>query len=180
MTNIVPKTSYKTLADMIDSIWLGELNTIIANGCNYSAFALIGCGIEFLGKCLQIPNGRASWFNGEPGKDFKKACTLPSLTKYDADDLYDKLRCGMVHSGFPKQGVGLSDTANQNLNASIKILDINELYSDFIDASNEVKKRLNGNALNPSDNLNSYSLATDNALIILEYESYTTSGCCFP
>jgi hypothetical protein len=180
MVQTTPMTTYKTLSDMIDSIWLNELNTILTQKCNYSAFILIGCGIEFLGKCLQIPNGRSSWFNGEPGKDFKKALSLPSLTKYDAEDLYEKLRCGMVHSSFPKQGITLTDTANQNLTGSDKVYDINELYCDFIDACNEVKKRLNGNASNQSDNLNTYPLATGNALVILDYGAYTTSGCCIP
>jgi hypothetical protein len=100
-----------TPTKFIRSVFIHELEDIV-NRHPYHAFMIMSTGIEFLGKCLKTD--RNDWNNtGSSSGTFRKAIQeIPSLQKYKQllkkFNLYDNLRCGLLHSAQPKPGITLS------------------------------------------------------------------------
>ncbi len=115
----------------------------------YITFALMGIGIEFLGKCLDV--NQKDWNKGGSEKNFNKAIdTLNSFKKYRTPirvkyKLWDSLRNGFAHSFVPKKHLGLSSKNEMKhmieyeQNGTPKInLRCEDLYVDFKGACIEV------------------------------------------
>lgn len=102
----------------------------------YLAFLLISTGIEFLGKCINSANFQDP---GHSSNDFKNALgCFDSLKKYNSIDLYSTIRCGLCHSMQPKPGIKLSDSMPQSLDKQGSIINIDNYYSDFKSACNDL------------------------------------------
>ena len=89
----------------------------------YESFLLISCGIEFLGKCIN----RRDWHeSGHSGADFNTAIrAFPSLSKYEKEDLYSKVRCGLCHAFQVKEGMLLSNLETEDA------VSVDEFYEAF-------------------------------------------------
>ncbi len=116
--------------EFIEKCLKADIGEIIDNKKYYHAFALMCIGIEFLGKCL---NSHDIQIKGRSSEDFNNALdTYPSLIKYKGiNDLYSVLRCGLLHSFLPKDGVKLTDQDND---FSTNTIGCTSLYSDFVEA----------------------------------------------
>ena len=94
----------------------------------YFAFLLMAVGIEFLGKCI---NEDEEWqTSGKSRADFNRGLSIGPLNKYSGStpDLYECLRCGLVHALTPSGGIVLSNS-DKNVN-----LNCDSFYSDFVEA----------------------------------------------
>ena len=125
-----------------------NLKRIIDIGCQTEAFQLLALHIDFIGKLLHRlkPTVTVSWDKNRPDADecFKNVCNqLDSMCKYDEDILRDNLRNGMIHNECPKPGLTLTHTLQQKLNGKNKTINLNDFYSDFCKACNDVIKMLN-------------------------------------
>ena len=129
--------------DLIKDYYISELN-VLSNKHPFTAFMVISCGIEFLGKCI---SSETDWFLGSHSKDhFNNALTkFGSLDKYSkigkeydgkGNDvsLYDIIRCGIIHSSIPKAGITITEE-NNNLPDEVGLKD---LTKDFIDACSDI------------------------------------------
>lgn len=111
----------------------------------YHAFSILCVEIEILGKCLNADQ----WHKGIVRENFYNAINkLSALKKYrkynfkeqsgrDNNRLYEILRCGMLHAGFPTD-----DTIKlgpQENNLSKDIIGCRELYDDILAAWNALK-----------------------------------------
>lgn len=144
--------------EIIKTVFIIELADIVEKH-PYIAFALIGIGIEFLGKCLDMEH--QDWAQQRLSKaHFNNAIEkLDSLRFYeqflneDTFFLYSTLRCGFAHSMIPQHrisngklyGLGVcskTDSYGHMLNVypnkEILTLKIEFLFADFVNACNEV------------------------------------------
>jgi hypothetical protein len=128
----------------IEAVFLTDLSGIIDRP--YIAFAIMGTGIEFLGKCLDL--SAAHWnVSGRSKKNFEDAInTLNSFKAYrqflTSHRLWDSLRNGFNHSFVPKWPLTLSSkgecphlfiSQNDRLN-----LRCEDFYHDFRNACLEI------------------------------------------
>ena len=128
-----------SVKEFIENYYIKDLEGLI-NNHPFTAFLVISCGIEFLGKCLSSND----WFDrGHSTDDFNNALKVfDSLNKYsslglefnknDGEDisLYSRIRCGIVHSSVPKIGLSITEGKN-NLPNEIGLKDLSK---DFINA----------------------------------------------
>lgn len=92
-----------TTENFINKVLIEEIGDIVK--CHpYLAALLIGCGIEFLGKCLDDSQESFDYKDEKACKAlFEKAMTeAPTLQKYSWKDMYYQIRCGMVHEMRPE------------------------------------------------------------------------------
>ncbi len=110
----------------------------------YHLFILIGIGIETLGAALDDK----PWFViGKSGNRFNNALKkLEPLKKYTGKDLYKNYRCGMCHIYLPNEGVGINSRLeggkHNEINGGALLLSIEDLFSDFVDACDEIIKKI--------------------------------------
>jgi hypothetical protein len=115
----------------------------------YFSFALIGIGIEFLGKCLHAKE--KSWHNGSSQYYFERAIKeLNALKKYETYlteyEMWTSLRNGFSHSLIPKPPISLSSLPGETphlkeyVRRGRKILNLKnpEFFDDFKAACHEV------------------------------------------
>jgi len=123
-----------------------NLKKIIDVGCPYEAFQLLALHIDFLGKLLHRlkPDVSTAWANDEPNARtcFENLVQLPSMQKYDKDVLRNNLRNGMIHNEAPKAHLWLTHEAPQELTKDDIVININNIYSDYSLACDEIVKRL--------------------------------------
>lgn len=129
-----------TPREFIQKFMIDEMSVIVKNHPFY-AFSLLAEAIEVLGKCL---NPISDWFaSGSSENDFYNAInTLKgfelykcfNFTKKSKDGktintnlLYSKLRCGLLHSFLPKEGITLAPSVG-NEDLSNNIVGCGELY----------------------------------------------------
>jgi len=128
-------------ASFISDHYINELSSLIADNHPFVAFIVIASGIEFLGKAIS----NNPFFEDKHSKvDFNNALSkFPSLQKYSnlglvVDNnnndisLYKGLRCGIVHSTCPQNGIVLTEGSN-DLPNEIGLID---LSNDFLAACN--------------------------------------------
>ena len=133
-----------TAKNFIDSV-IADTELIVTER-PYHAFALLCSEIEILGKCL---NSEPWHTKRKVKRDFFNAInTLPELNKYkrynsktsggkDNNKLYDTLRCGIIHAGFPKDGS--IKLINEYNDLNMDIIGCRELYDDIKKAWNNLK-----------------------------------------
>jgi len=98
-----------TAKDFIEKELLPTIESL-AESHPYSAFVLMAAGTEFLGKAMRKD---APWDDksNHGREDFNAAIEKlfpPIYKQYDNDfNLYDKLRCGLLHIMLPKDGIML-------------------------------------------------------------------------
>jgi hypothetical protein len=148
-----------TVKQFIQGVLVGEIRDIQQNGRHhYLSFGLIAQGIEFLGACL---DDHEFSVESKSRKRFEKAIKelFPSeyrefLTgKGQPFDLYEHLRCGLLHIMLPNTDVELIQndevekfaehlTVARVRNRDRLILVSQVLYTDFKNACEEVVKRI--------------------------------------
>ena len=124
-----------------------SLKKIIDAGFPYEAFQLLALHIDFLGKILHRlkPDVTVAWEADRPDAKtcFGAVCSqLKSMAKYDIDVLRDKLRNGMIHNEAPKAHLWLTHEDVQILDKEDIIININDIFSDFSIACDDVIKML--------------------------------------
>lgn len=173
--------------NFIKTVFIEQLKGIIDYPLPYHAFMIMSIGIEFLGKCLKTD--QSIWHTkarGESPDSFKKAIReIPSLKKYEPYlekyDLYDGLRCGLLHSAQPGVRITLSSEANSKNETGHLVEDkqfgierINfkceEFYADFkeacewvIEQEYEADDKMNGDFLDVPDWLPSNLYSGENS-----------------
>ena len=130
------------LASFISDHYIIELRKLISDNHPFVAFIVIASGIEFLGKAI---SNNTFFEDGHSKTDFNNALSqFPSLQKYsnlglfvknNIDlSLYKGLRCGIVHSTCPQNGIVLTE-GNNALPKEIGLID---LSNDFIAACDDL------------------------------------------
>lgn len=135
----------------IQQVFINEIGMLITNH-PYISFMIMGIGLEFLGKCLSDED--QDWnTKGKSRKSFERAIKqLDSLRNYipllkgsGEYDLYDSLRCGLLHSAVPKHQITLSSKGEMEhlriFNDRIN-LRCEDFYEDFKAASNEIIEKV--------------------------------------
>lgn len=127
--------------DLIKDNYINELKELIKADHHFTAFIVISCGIEFLGKCI---SSTTDWFLDNHSKeDFNNALTsFESLIKYstigelnrDGASFYNIIRCGIIHSSVPKNGLTITEGKNNFPNE----VGLRDLTEDFIKACNDL------------------------------------------
>jgi hypothetical protein len=157
----------------INQVLIREMGAVVTKSA-WLAFVSIGCGIEFLGKCIDTENPTDWNIEFQSAKNFRDAIhNLNAFKKYhhlnkcreltkkqcqDSGhfDLYTEFRCAMAHSYAPNGKVTLShgsrEMANLVENNGIVNFNIDELYQDFKAACEEII------AMNFSDPANKMNL----------------------
>ncbi len=139
----------KTIEEVGDSLFCNELEDLVKKN-PFMAFVIMSAILEFIAKCNKKPVDFFS--SGHSQIDCYEAINnINALNKYSIfnkttkdskgkdknnNDLYEKLRCGMLHSFFPKGGIILSSSTND---LSKKIVGAHEFYCDLQKAWNEIK-----------------------------------------
>jgi hypothetical protein len=130
--------------DFIQDVLIDEIATLIEPH-PYISFILMGIGIEFLGKCIDLTLN--DWnVSSRSKRDFESAIkTIPSLKTYEPYlipyDMYSSFRCGLAHAVSPKFKITLSSKdemehlKEQDSRLNLKVEDF---YQDFKDACNYV------------------------------------------
>lgn len=141
------KVDIHTAIDMIEDKRT-NLKKIISIGCQMDAFQLLALHLDFLGKILHRLNTNVTveWENDKPDAKtcFNLVCTqINSMKKYNSDILRDNLRNGMIHNEIPKKGLTLTHNIPQNLSNTNAVINLNDLYSDFCSACDDVIQKLN-------------------------------------
>lgn len=98
--------------EFIKSFLIKEIKEIQNNGHHYLSFGLISQGIEFLGACLDNNNFIVE---RESGNRFRLAIKEVFPTTYHRYnngkgtpyDLYENLRCGLLHIAVPRSEIEL-------------------------------------------------------------------------
>ena len=165
--------------EYIESVFINQLKVTIEIQHHFHAFMIMCIGIEFLGKCRKIEQG--VWNSKEPGessKSFKKAIQeIPSLKKYKPYlkkyDLYDNLRCSLLHSAQPGTQVTFSSEAysknekghlveHQDNGVESINLKCEEFYADFKEACEwvinqkyDLSNKMNDDFLSVPDSISS-------------------------
>lgn len=148
-----------TAKEFIQNVLITELKVIQQKeGHHYLSFGLIAQGIEFLGACL---DNKDFFIDGKSRKRFDNAIKVlfpPSyhifLTgKSKPYDLYENLRCGLLHVVLPKrdveliQGAEIKDYGNHLEKVVIEkkerlILVSQRFFEDFESACRDVIRRI--------------------------------------
>jgi hypothetical protein len=132
----------------IEKVLIQELFQVIKKS-PWLGFVSISSGIEFLGKCI---SDSSNWDSGGSKDQFNNAIRqLEGLNKYtfllDRTDfnLYNELRCGLIHSMAPKNKISLSSGKDEddNLDESRGRVNFNVdvLFDDFKQACEDVIKK---------------------------------------
>ncbi|MGD0858313.1 MAG: hypothetical protein ABR912_03235 [Terracidiphilus sp.] len=135
--------------DFIKITFLEQYREIVyAHKFHYISFALICIGIEFLGKCLDQPNG---WHDKGRSKEHFENAINELMPKYSAcsSKLYKQLRSGFAHGLLPGTDIGLTHrdesvqygTHNLGEHNGNLILVVEEFYDDFELACREILNR---------------------------------------
>lgn len=140
--------------DFIQTLYIDEVADV-KDKHPYMAYMVMAAGIEFLGKVKEQPQ-RQNWFlSGHSKEDFVNAIEqLPGLNAYSAiaDELYVSLRCGMLHSSCPKNGLTLRDgNASETISIEKTELSIDVFYDNFKEACNNVIQDINSGNLQITD-----------------------------
>jgi len=167
-----------TTKGFIEVVFINETGTL-SKTHPYIAFMIMGIGIEFLGKCLNIAS--FDWHEEKVSRQrFEEAVNnLNALAKYrtligknSQVDLYSSLRCGLAHAAAPKYEITLSsknEMPNLMLHEDGKRVNLRceDFYADFKAACEEVinknyasEDKMNQPFLSVPDYLNSASSET--------------------
>jgi hypothetical protein len=145
--------------EFIQNVLITELRDIQRKESHhYLSFGLIAQGIEFLGACI---DNNDFFIEGKSRERFEKAIRdlFPSgyhsflSGKGKPYDLYENLRCGLLHIILPKSDVELIQEAEiKKFGDHLEIKEIRKkkrlilvsqkLFKDFESACEEVKKRI--------------------------------------
>lgn len=134
-----------TPKQFIQGVLIDEMADIVDRH-PYISFALMGIGIEFLGKCINEFDDWDEKFRSKT--DFELAINkLDSFKRYipllTSHLLHDNLRNGFAHSFVPKGKLALSskdETAHLVFSTTQVNLKAEDLYADFKNACLEVIK----------------------------------------
>lgn len=138
-----------------------NLKKIISADLPFEAFQIMALHIDFLGKLLHRlkPEVTAAWEKDKPDAKtcFDAVCTqLKSMSKYDKEILRNNLRNGLIHNGVPKVHLWLTHNKAQVLDKEVILININDIYSDYCLACDDVI-----NMLESYEKMHPNSLATD-------------------
>lgn len=155
-----------TLELFIEKVLIGEIKTIQQNyGHYYLSFGLIAQGIELLGACLDSSEFHKK---GASSVRFRKAIEELFPVQYQAYnnalsdyDLYENLRCGLLHVVIPKNSIELIQESEKSIfgeHLEIKsirgqnrlILVAQDLFDDFEKACREVINRIEAGVIDQS------------------------------
>ena len=128
-----------TTAEFLRQLYIKEVFEIIP-GHPYMAYMIMGAGIEFLGKILE-QSMRQDWNTRRKSKDdFNTAMKLSGLSRYSGiSNLYESLRCGLLHAGCPGKGLRLGNILDkENLQGPNYVLNLANFYMAFKSACDEV------------------------------------------
>lgn len=138
-----------TTKDFINVVFVHQAGELTSTH-PYIAFIVMGIGIEFLGKCINIAaldwhEERVSRIRFEGAINSIKAFEKyrPLIGKGSQFDLYGSLRCGLAHAAAPKYPITLSSKNEMgNLvlhdNGQRMNLKCEDFYTDFRGACEEV------------------------------------------
>lgn len=122
--------------------WLKEYNEELKKIKDTSPLLLVLCvctGIEFIGKLLSeddIDDHRNCKVK------FEKALSeFPSLKKYKERNLYDLVRCGLVHRIVVKKGIIISPSNGTDMESATKRLNVYDFYVDFSRAVEDAQNK---------------------------------------
>jgi hypothetical protein len=138
-----------TSKEFIEDVLISEIGMMIHERHYYLSFIIMGIGLEYLGKVLK---DEGNWNKEEGSREcFEYSIkTLESLKQYrpflkksgEYDyDLYNSLRCGLVHNIAPKYEITLSSQDERGhlvIEEGRLNLKCEPFYSDFISACKEV------------------------------------------
>lgn len=113
----------------------------------YMAFVIMSAMLEFLAKCSKHVFNRNLKHN-EIINEIKNIKVLKKYTQMKfvkGEDIYSVLRCGMVHSLIPDQGIKLTKDTNDLCNMTIGA---NEFYADLNKAWQVLKQNASLNKFN--------------------------------
>ncbi|MFX0097722.1 MAG: hypothetical protein ACFE7E_08190 [Candidatus Hodarchaeota archaeon] len=153
--------------EFIQNVLVTELKDIQQKeGHHYLSFGLIAQGIEFLGACI---DNNDFFVEGKSRERFEKAITdlFPSgyhsflSGKGKPYDLYENLRCGLLHIILPKSDIELIQEAEINdFGDHLEIKEIRKkkrlilvsqrLFKDFENACETVIKRIDNKTISHS------------------------------
>ena len=102
-----------SIDNFIDTVILDEMNKIIkVHGFHYLGFILVANAIEFVGSLLDQNDFNKPRLSKKRFNRLIKECFPEEYKKYTDKDsnnnLYENLRCGMVHFMCPDVGVALT------------------------------------------------------------------------
>lgn len=124
----------------------------------YLSFGVMASMIEFMGACLDSDDFYKTGISR--GRFIRAINEIKAFSKYRKcndggdHDLYNNLRCGMVHLGRPGKGIAFTEKSNTSdqdnhlkictVNEKIKklILVCEDLYSDLSKAAKELLKKM--------------------------------------
>ena len=191
----------KSVSDFITEeliIKLGEMiNATDENGkekgWHWHAFAIMGIGIEFLGKAID-PSHPNDWdFERESRISFEYAIEhISGFSPYrnlvrnrnaTGYDLYAEFRCGLAHMFKPKPRTSLShgDKEMENKLDDNNLVNFNchHLFSDFKNSCEEVVKRIQDNTFAPGNKVYEpfiYINGTITEIPLQEVKTHNTSS----
>jgi hypothetical protein len=153
-----------TVKDFIKNVLIGEIKSIQqTHGHHYLSFGLISQGIEFLGACIDNNDFHVD----RKGRErFNNAIITLFPTQYhqyikrkgEQFDLYENLRCGLLHIVVPGSDLELiqeSEIPSYGEHLEIKtlrnrdrlILVSQKLMTDFENACNNVISQIENNSI---------------------------------
>lgn len=162
------------LKSFIQSVLINEIGRIQENGHHYLSFSLISQGIEFLGYCLDNKDLHPETTKGKKKKKdsisktrFQNAIDKLFPNSYNSYknkgssfNLFENLRCGLVHVLIPQNKLELvtEKEAKENNLSHLKtdtirgherlVLVAEVFYNDFKKACEKVIKKFENNDLN--------------------------------
>lgn len=147
-----------TVIDFIEIALIKEIKSIQQEGHHYLSFALIAQGIEFLGACI---DSNKFFRTGKSRERFNNAILKLFPTSYhhyvkeegQPYDLYDNLRCGLLHVLLPQNDIELiQESEIEKFGKHLEIKEIRkkqrlllvsqDLMDDFEDACKNVINKI--------------------------------------
>ena len=120
--------------------WLDYYRNEIEKIKEHSPFLATSCicsGIEYIGWLLSEDSFDT---RNKSREYFDNAIkTMESLKKYEAMNLYERIRCGLAHCISTKDGVVLS-SERETATGCILTINVNVLFEDFCAAVESIKK----------------------------------------
>lgn len=145
------------IGQFIDTVMMGDLKKMICkHGLHYLGFGIVGCGIEFLGACIDAHPFDKEQVSRDRFESAVKALFDPMYHPYadktSVHDLYKYLRCGMAHIMRPQGRIAFTTQAEsitdgtqhlQVFTGTGKLVLVSEIfYADFAEACKKMKHRM--------------------------------------